>query len=45
MEGLPVDGEDRGVESYDFTRARLDPRPQVEPVPIEGVPEALVKIR
>lgn len=45
MEGLPVDGEDRGVESYDFTRARLDPRPQIEPVQIEGVPEGLAKIR
>ncbi|XP_022647753.1 phosphorylated adapter RNA export protein-like [Varroa jacobsoni] len=45
VEGLPDERENRGVESYDFTRARLDQRPQVEPIRIEGIPKELEKIR
>ncbi|XP_003739444.2 phosphorylated adapter RNA export protein [Galendromus occidentalis] len=36
--------EDRGVESYDFTKARFDPRPALEPVPTE-IPEKLKELR
>jgi len=36
--------EDRGVESYDYTRSLLDPRPRIEPVPTE-VPEELLQLR